>query len=158
MSGLTDLIQKIKKEKEQFKLSDPPSVQVQCDNDPDNERDPGEGGDQVVSTRDPMLSSISPDNTKMWRSLSSESMDDTESLVYYKVGVTTHQSDPDPCVLRPGSPNIRRRSLARLASAAAPKGQCCLTCASLRRRGFPWSPDPSLRGQSGCRECDRSSR
>ena len=157
MSGLTDLIQKIKKEKEQFKLSDPPSVQVQCDNDPDNERDPGEGGDQVVSTRDPMLSSISPDNTKMWRSLSSESMDDTESLVYYKVGVTTrHSPVSDPaCVLRPGSPNIRRRSLARLASAAAPRGQCCLTCASLRRRGFPWSPDPSLRGQSGCRECDR---
>ena len=88
------MIQKIKKEKEQFKLSDPPSVQVQCDNDPDNERDPGEPGDQVVSSRDPMLSSISPDNTKMWRSLSSESMDDAESLVYYKVGVTTHHS---PC-------------------------------------------------------------
>ena len=60
-------------------------MQVQCDNDPDNERDPGE---QVVSSRDPMLSSItSPDNTKMWRSLSTESMDDAESLVYYKVEI-----------------------------------------------------------------------
>ena len=80
-------MQKIKKEKEQFKLCDPPSVQVQCDNDPDN----GDPGDPVVSSRDPMLSSISPgpDNTKMWRSLSSESMDDTESLVYYKVGSVT---------------------------------------------------------------------
>ena len=85
------MIQKIKKEKEQFKLCDPPSVQVQCDNDPDNEREPD--GDPVVSSRDPMLSSISPGpdtrHDKMWRSLSSESMDDTESLVYYKVGSVT---------------------------------------------------------------------
>lgn len=95
------MIQKIKKEKEQFKLSDPPSVQVQCDNDPDNERDPGEPGDQVVSSRDPMLSSISPDNTKMWRSLSSESMDDAESLVYYKVGVTTQHSQLTMSTLTP---------------------------------------------------------
>ena len=89
------MIQKIKKEKEQFKLCDPPSVQVQCDNDPDNETpgDQGDQGDPVVSSRDPMLSSISPGpdtrHDKMWRSLSSESMDDTESLVYYKVGSVT---------------------------------------------------------------------
>ena len=141
-------LQKIKKEKEQFKLSDPLSVQVQCDNDADD-RDPGEMRD-MVSRADPMLSSIGPDNTKMWRSLSTESIDDTDSLVYYKVRnnhVSRRSEFDDIFGLSRGNPSIRRRSLARLARSRVLRGRLFLKCISLRPRGYPWSPDRSPRGQ-----------
>ena len=51
-------------------------VQVQCDDDADDM--------EMVSAKDPMLSSIGAENPKMWRTLSSESIDDADTLVYFK--------------------------------------------------------------------------